>query len=103
MPSANGTCAITAAISGWRAATRDDVAAAERRAEQRDPLGSIPVEPARRRDRRLVVLLLAPDVDHLARAAAAVAEAAVVEQQHREAGVGVALGVGGQRARGACR
>ena len=55
-----------------------------------------PVQRAREGDRGAVVGLLAADVEQLARLAGRVAEVAVVEQQHGEAGGGEALGVGGQ-------
>ena len=73
---------------------RERVAAAERGAEQADARD--PLQPARVGERAAPVLELAVDVQQLARLAAAGAEVAVVEQQRGEAGLGEALGVGGQ-------
>ena len=56
----------------------------------------MPSQRAREGDGGAVVGLLAADVQQLARRAGRVAEVAVVEEQHREAGGGEALGVGGQ-------
>src|SRR5215208_7258290 len=66
----------------------DDVPTAERGAPQRDPIGIHAFEAASAANRRAPVLELALDADQLARLATALAEAAVVERECREAGLG---------------
>ena len=66
----------------------DDVPAAERGAPQRDPLWIHAFEAASAANDRAPVLELALDTDQLARLATALAKAAVVERECREAGLG---------------
>ena len=78
---------------------RDDVAAGEARAPERDAGGVDPVERAGEGDRGAPVLVLAPDREQLARLAGRVPEVAVVEDERGDAGVAEALGVGPQARR----
>ncbi len=75
--------------------------AAERVAPQRDPVGIEVVASPGPRDRGPEVLLLAGEVDDLAWLAAALPEAAVVEDQGGDAAGGEPLGIGNQAVHGA--
>ena len=93
-PSANGVCAITAAIRGSPPATATTCPPDSEVPQSATRVGSTPSRPAPEADRRPPVVVLAGNREQLPRLAGRLAEVAVVEHQGRDPGVAESLRIG---------